>query len=399
MKNLLVLSLIFSLLMTSFVSAYAQQPQLASYRETANILIDEKVQNQTTAFITLTSTSPVEMRVPSDLSEKIRNTANVTSVIITNADKCITGIQDQGCILINMVSPSLIETYNITTIQTTARQVGDGLIDSINKAFATNAQFNNVFVNPKGELNSALGTSGIVSGNRTISVVYTMSRPDSSYLFEGLSSILIPKQIRDDGGFFNAANKVAQDSNSTVTFAMTPGQGVTLYQLQVSKHIPIKTQVTAVKPLELLGIDKLERSNYYSVGFFPLNSILEVTAVSNDNIAVTSHGGDLAPTTIKNGQKFPTDLTKEGWIIDPESGNKISAIYLFGKTTSITSDQSSLTLGSASLQSQPPQTNTTTAITTTITPPTKSSNDYSTYALIGIIAAGAVAIYIFMRRR
>src|ERR1700687_5301489 len=396
MKNLLVLSLIFSLLLTSFVSVYAQQPQLASYRETANILVDEKVQNQTTAFITLTSTSPVEMRVPSDLSEKIANTTNISSIVITNADRCIEGIQDQGCILINIVSPSLIETYNITTIQTTARQIGDGLIDNINKAFATNAQFNNVYVNPKGELNSALGTSGIVSGNRTISVVYTMSRPDSSYLFDGLSAILIPKQIRDDGGFFNAANKMAQDSNSTITFVITPGQGSPLYQLQVSKHIPIKTQVTTIKPLELLGIDKLERSNYYSVGFFPLNSILEVTAVSNDNIAVTNHGGDLTPTTIKNGQKFPTDLTKEGWVIDPESGQKINAIYLFGKTTSITSDQSSLTLGSGPLQEQPTQTNTTvTPITTT----TKPSNDYSTYALIGIVAAGAAAVYIFMKRR
>ena len=380
--------------MTSFVTVYAQQPQLASYRETANILIDEKVQNQTSAFITLTSTSPVEMRVPSDLSEKIRNTANITSVVITNADRCITGIQDQGCILINIVSPSLIDTYNITTIQTTARQVGDGLIDSINKAFTTNAVFNNVFVTPRGELNSALGTSGIVSGNRTISVVYTMSRPDSSYLFDGLSSILIPKQIRDDGGFFDTANKISQDSNSTVTFTITPGQGSSLYQLQVSRHIPIKTYVTTVKPLELLGIDKLNRSSYYSVGFFPLNSILEVTAISNDNIVVTNHGGDLAPTTIKDGQKFPTDLTKQGWIIDPESGHKISAIYLFGKTTSVTSNQSSLTLGNTPSQDKSIQTS-----TTTITPTPKSSNDYSTYALIGIVTAGGAAVYLFMKRR
>jgi hypothetical protein len=396
MKNLLALTLIFTLLMTSFVSAYAQQPQLASYRETASILVDQKVQNQTTASISLASTSTVEMRVPSELIEKIKNTANVTNVAITNADRCVVGVVDQGCIVISIVSPSLIETYNITTIQTNARQIGDGLIDSINKAFATDAKFWLVYVNPRGELNNAIGTSGIISGNRTISVVYTMSRPDSAYLFEGLSSILIPKQIRDEGGFFEAANKMAQDSNSTVTFAMTPGQSATLYQLQVSKHIPIKTKVTTIKPLELLGIDKLERSNYFSVGFFPLNSILEVMAISNDNIAVTNHGGDLAPTTIKNGQKFPADLTKEGWIIDPEAGQKISAIYLFGKTTSITNDQSSLTLGSASAQVQPTQNNTTIPI---IAPPVKSSNDYSIFVLIGIIAAGAVAVYIFMKRR
>ena len=394
MKNLLVAALVFSLLISSFVAAYAQQPQLASYRETAHILVDEKVQNQTTSFITLASTSPVEMRVPSDLSEKIQNTSNVTSVVITNADKCILGIQDQGCVIVNIVSPSLIATYNITKIQSDARQVGDTIIGSINKAFALDAQFNNVYVNPKGDLSTALGTSGSIQGNRTISVVYTMSRPDSSYIFDGLSSILIPKQIRDDGGFYDAAKILARDSNSTVTFAITPGQGALLYQLQVSKHIPITTKVVSVKPLALLGVEKLERSSYFSVGFFPLNSILDVTVISNEDISVANHGGDLADTTIKDGQKVPTDLTKPGWIIDPDTGQRISAIYLFGKTSSITTDQASLTLGSASSQSQSPQDN------TTSTPPiTKSTNDYSIYVLIGIVAAGGVAIYIFMRRR
>lgn len=394
MKNLLALSIIFTLLMTTFVSAYAQQPQLASYRETAHILVDEKIQNQTTAFITLASTSPVEMRVPADLSEKIQNTANVTSIIITNAQNCVLGVQDQGCIIVNIVSPSLIESYNITNIQTKAQQIGDGLINSINKAFATNAQVNNVYVNPKGALNNALGTSGIVSGNRTISVVYTMPRQDSSYLFDGLTAILMPKQIRDDGGFFNAAQKMAHDYNSTVTFAITPSQNALLYQIQVSKQIPIKTQVTTIKPLELLGIDSLQRSSYFSVGFFPLNSILDVTVISNQATSITSHGGNLTPTVMKNGQKFPSDLTKEGWILDPEYGQQISAIYLFGKTQSITSDQASLTLGnSVPTDISPGQDN------TTITPSPNPSNDYSIYILIGIIAAGGAAVYLFMKRR
>ncbi|HJW19018.1 MAG TPA: hypothetical protein VJ571_00495 [Candidatus Nitrosotalea sp.] len=395
MKNLLVLSIIFALLMTSFVSVYAQQPQLASYRETAHILVDEKVQNKTTAFITLASTSPVEMRVPADLSQSIQNATSVSSVIITNAQNCVEGVQDQGCILVNIVSPSLIQSYNITVIQSDAKQIGDGLIDHINKAFATDAQFNNVYVNPKGQLNNALGTSGIVSGNRTISVVYTMSRQDSSYLFDGLTAILIPKQIRDDGGFFNAAQTVAQDSNSTVTFAITPSQNALLYQLQVSKQIPIKTQITTIKPLELLGVTSLERSSYFSVGFFPLNSILDVTVISNKTVGVENHGGDLAPTVFKDGQKFPADLTKAGWIIDPEYGQQISAIYLFGKTTSITNDQASITLGSSV-----PNDTATGQDNTTITSSTPSApTDYSIYALIGIVAAGGAAVYLFMKRR
>jgi hypothetical protein len=392
MKNLLALSIIVSLLMTSCVAAYAQQPQLASYRETAHILVDEQVQNRTTAFITLASTSPVEMRVPADLSLKLQNTANVTSVSITNAQNCVLGVQDQGCIVITIVSPSLIASYNITTIQTTAKQVGDSLIDSINKAFATDAKFWLVYVNPKGELSGALGTSGIVSGNRTISVVYTMSRQDSSYLFDGLTAILIPKQIRDDGGFFNAAQKMAQDPNSTVTFAITPGQGALLYQLQVSKQIPIKTQMTSIKPFDLLGIDKLERSSYFDVGFFPLNSILDVTVISNQSLAVTPQSGNLAPTTIKNDQKFPSDLTKSGWIIDPDYGQKISAIYLFGKDTSVTSDQASLTVSTSMPTGN--QNN-----TTVVSPPPVSNTNYSIYALIGIVAAGGAAIYLFVKRK
>src|SRR5579872_2970054 len=127
MKNLPVLSVIVSLLMVSCVAVYAQQPQLASYRETAHILVDEQVQNRTTAFITLASTSPVEMRVPADLSQKVQNAANVTSVVITNAQNCVLGIQDQGCVLVNIMSPALIETYNINTIQKNAQQIGDSL--------------------------------------------------------------------------------------------------------------------------------------------------------------------------------------------------------------------------------------------------------------------------------
>ncbi|MEO9278028.1 MAG: hypothetical protein ABI340_09660 [Nitrososphaera sp.] len=389
----ILLSTLFAcLIVITTVSAYAQQPQLASYRETAHILVDEMVQNQTTAFITLSSTSPVEMRVPTDLNEKIQGTANVTSVVITNANNCVLGVQDQDCVLVNIVSPALIETYNITDIQSSARKIGDSLIDNINKAFSLNAEFNSVYVTPKAELNKVLGTSGVVSGNRTISVIYTMPSTQSSYLFDGLTAVLIPKQIRDDGGFYSVAQTMAQDANSTVTFAITPGQNASLYQLQVAKHFPIKNKITEIKPLQLFGVDKLDKSSYFNVGFFPLNSIFQVVVLSNENLVITGHGGTLAPTEIKNNQKVPTDLTKSGWVFDPESGHQIGAVYLFGTGTSVTDKDLYLTIGSASGSQIIENT------TNTTTPP-KLSIDDSTYVIIGIIVAGGAAIYLFMRRR
>jgi hypothetical protein len=394
MKYFIVLFLIVSLFASSMASVNAQQPQLATYHEIAQVLVDEKIQNQTTAFITLTTSSPLEMRVPTSLDTKINNAANVTSVAITNADPCVLGVNGQTCVVITIYSPSLIESYNITKIQSTSRAIGDTLINDINSAFSLNAQYWSTYVQPTGQLSNALGTSGVLVGNRTINVVYTTAQQKSSYLLESLSSVLLPTQIRDAGGFYDAATKMAQQPNSTVTFAITPtNTGRSIYQLQVSKHFPINGQVTTINPLELYGVDRLDRSSYFSGGFFPLNSIFEASVISNNYLTITNHGGDVVPTTINNGQKIPTDLSKSGWLFDPDSGQRITAIYLFGTATNATSDQLTFTLGNSTgqiAQNQNPQGPST---------PASPSADYSTYVIIGIVVAGAAAVYLFMKKR
>ena len=82
LKHVIIFSLVFSILLFNVFSAYAQQPQLASFHEVAQVLVDQKFQNQTTAFIGLESTSPLEMRVPTGLDQKIHNITSITSVTI-----------------------------------------------------------------------------------------------------------------------------------------------------------------------------------------------------------------------------------------------------------------------------------------------------------------------------
>jgi hypothetical protein len=394
MKRIIIFSLVFSILVFNVFSAYAQQPLSASFHEAAQVLVDQKFQNQITAFIGLESTSPLEMRVPAGLDQKIRNTANITSVSITNAQNCVLGVPKyDSCVLITIRDPSLVESYNITKIQTQSKAIGDSLIGDINSAFHLNSEFNNVYINPKGEFSNALGTSGAVSGNRTISIVYTMSSSKSDYLFDGFTSILLPPQIKDAGGFLDAAKKMSSNTNSSVTFTIIPRTGVSMYQLQVSERFPIKSTITTISPLDLFGVDKLDRSSYFNAGFFPLNSILQVTLLSNQPIAITDHGGDLVPIQEKNGQKIPSDLTKAGWLFDPSSGNQTTAVYLFGTTFSASKNDLTLTIGNTTAGVENP------IQPATPTPPKSVITDYTSYVLVGIVAAAGIAIYIFLRKR
>ena len=400
MKHIIIFSLVFSILLFNVFSAYAQQPQLASFHEVAQVLVDQQFQNQTTAFIGLESTSPLEMRVPAGLDQKIRNTANVTSVTITNAQTCVEGVPKyDSCIMVTINDQSLIQSYNITKIQTQSKVIGDSLIGDINSAFHLNSEFNNVYINPKGEYSNALGTSGAVSGNRTISIVYTMSSSKSDYLFDGFASMLLPTQIKDAGGFLDAAKKMSTNSNSSVTFAIIPRTDVSIYQLQVSERFPIKNTITTISPLDLFGVDNLNRSSYFNSGFFPLNSILQVTLLSNQPQAITGHGGNLVPTQVKNGQKLPSDLTKAGWLFDPSSGNQITAVYLFGTTTSASKNDLTLTIGNGTIGIENPVNSTNSTINVGPPPIKPTNTDYSPYVLIGIVAAAGVAIYIFLRKR
>jgi len=370
-----VFSLIVTFLLFNAVSAYAQQPRLATFHETAQVIVDQRFQNKTSTSITVMSTSIQEIRIPVELDQKIRDTENVVAVVITNEDQCVLGVINQACVLINISREGFEGRINET--QSNARKIGDSLIADINKAFDINTKFHSVFVHFDDKINRELETSGIISGRGIVSAVYTMPKSDTSFLYEKLSAILLPKQIRDSGGFLDIAKKISNDSVSSLTFSIIPKGATSIFQFQISRDYPIETKMTSISPLELFGTEKIERSNYFKAGFFPLNSLIQIVVLSNETMKVTSHSSDLIPTIEKDGEKYPSDLTKNGWLFDPDSGDQIVGKYLFGKTFEVNKNDLKLTI-SNSIQSGPPI-------------------DNSLYILGGIAVAAAVAIFFYLK--
>ncbi|MGI0010771.1 MAG: hypothetical protein ACREAE_05170, partial [Nitrosopumilaceae archaeon] len=346
LKSRVVFSSMIILLCFSTYTAYAQQPRLATFHETAQVIIDQKIQNQTSSSISVLSTSNQEFRVPVELDQKIHNMKNVTAIVITNEDQCVLGVIDKACVLINISRDGF--TGGITEAQSKGKEVGDALIGDINKAFNIDAKFHSVFIHVDDKINKELETTGVISGRGTVSAVYTFSKYDASFLYEGLSTLLIPSEIRNSGGFLDVAKKLSDDPTSSVTFSIIPKTGTSLFQLQVSRDQKITDKITSIDTLQFFGVDRLERSDYFRSGFFPLNSLVQVVVLSKESMKITSHGSQTIPTIEKDGEKYPSDVTKNGWLFNPDSGYKIIGKYLFGKTVEATSSDLKFNIGDSS---------------------------------------------------
>jgi len=338
---LLAISLI---VVFSYSEVIAQDPRLATFQETAQIIIDKRISNNVTAAISLQSTSNQEIRIPIELSKKIQDTERVLAVIITSEEQCVLGVKNDSCIMITLSREGI--EGGIRAIQDTGREIGDTLIDDINTAFDTNAEFHSVFLHQNDESNLALETSGVISGRGSFSAVYTMPREDSQTMYEKFSTILLPKEIRESGGFYDVAKKLSEEQDSRITISIIPQNGISLYQLKLSIDYPNSAdEIQRINPLEFLKTDKLIRSDYFSKDFYPLNSLLKVVLLSSEPLKVNDVNTKIVADVIRDGERLP-EFTEDGWFFDQSSGKKIEATYLFGKKLSIGKNELVFTVGS-----------------------------------------------------
>ncbi len=329
--------------------SYSQEIGLATFQEIAQIIVDKSISQNVTASITLQSTSIQEIKIPAELEQKIREDKRIKAVILTNQDKCILGVVDQSCIVINIErNPA---DKGIFVIQDSTKEIAESYIDEINLTFDTDAKFHSVFIHTNDETNKALGTSGTVSGKGIISAVYTMPMEDTSSMYEKISAILIPKTIRDGGGFYGVAKDLSFEENSKMTFSLIPSGSKSLLQLKLSVVYSNKaTTISEISPLEFLNIENIKKSDYFSTGFYPLNSLIQVVILSPENTNVSNVQGNIVSTQIIDNEKIPTDITKEGWIFDPTEGQRIQGKYIFGDKVSVSKEELKFSLGGSQFQ-------------------------------------------------
>jgi hypothetical protein len=338
---LLVLAGIFSIT-TNY--AYSQDASLATFQETAQVLVDKNRSQNITASITLQTTSIQEIKIPADLEKKIRENERITSIVITNQRQCILGVVDESCIIINVKRDPADK--GIIEIQDSTKNIGNLFIDEINQIFDTDAQFHSVFLHSDDEVNKILETSGAVSGRGTVSAVYTMPMEDTGSMYEKISSILMPREIRDAGGFYTTAKELSHEDNAKVTFSIIPLKNNSLLQLKLSvNHYQAASNLIELSPLEFLGTNELKRSEYFSSGFYPLNSIFQIVILSDEPTSISNVRGNIVPTQIIDGEKIPTEITNKGWIFDPEEGERIQGKYIFGQESSIYENDLIFSLG------------------------------------------------------
>ena len=333
--------------------AHSQEIGLSTFQESAQVIIDKKISNKSITSITLLSSNLQEIKIPTELEQKIRENERVQAVVITNQNNCVVGVKDyESCIIINIERNP--EDKGINAIQDSTREIADLYIHEVNQVFDTNAKFFQTYIHTSDETNQALGTSGIISGYRTISAVYTMPMQDTDYMYDKLSSTLLSKSIRDGEGFYNVAKTLSEDENAKMSFSIIPSESKSLLQLRISIENPIESQmegtITKINPLEFFNIENLNRSDYFSPGNYPLNSIFQIVILANDEINVSDVRGNIIPTQMIDGIEIPIEITKKGWVFDPQKGEQIQGKYIFGESTSINENELKFSLGGSNLQ-------------------------------------------------
>ncbi len=333
MYKILLLATIVLLFVFYTPQSFSESIGYLSWTETAQFVIDENG-GKTSISLGVMSKNPDDIMIPELLESIILNSPRLISVSYTNQYNCVPGVEqvvdyelhEFSCIMIDITKPS--EIRSIDELHADAQSVGNSFIGVINESFGIDAEFHSVFIN-------RMGLTSDVYKSKT-SVVYIIPKKSSPVHFGEITVPFVKDEIHSGGGFFKHAQDLAQHKDSVFSFSLVPEDKRILRSITVLLEDWGQYDITGMRisPLEMIMVDTLERSKVFTDGFYPLNSIISLVVIPDQDSQITELHSNLIidPANVE-------ELKMGGWYFESSStselGETISGKYLFGTKSSV----------------------------------------------------------------
>ena len=340
-KLLLTLGVIFSILVTiPFVDA--QLFEKATFQETATILYDQKFSNSVISSIGFETTNNEEIRFSNEVIQKINDNEKIKAVIFTNAGECVIGVTtEEQCIMINFNYQQLKGDGGIRMVQDSAKEMGEKIINELNEALGMKGEFHSTFIHTVDDANILLETSGVVSGRGSVSATYVMPKQSTDFLFADLAGKLLPKEIREGGGFYEISKKLAKNDNSVISISIIRNENSNLFMFKVADETKNTSEdISKINVLENLGVESISRSDIFDGRNVPLNSVIQLLIIPKEQSKIDA----IATHAITDLTKLE-NISNKGWFFESPAGYKIDARFLFGQDKVILHNELRMEIG------------------------------------------------------
>ena len=340
-KSILTLGVFIStLFIIPFVSA--QEFEKATFQETASIIYDQKLSNSVIASIGFETTDNEEIRFPDKVIQEIKSNEKIRSVVFTNVGECVIGVTaEEQCLMINFDYQQLKGDGGIRMVQESAKEMSNQVVKKLNEVLGMDLEFHSTFIHTVDDANIFLETSGIVSGRGSVSATYITQKQSTDFIFSDLAGKLIPKEIREGGGFYDIAKKIAKLDNSIISVSILRNGDSNLYMFKVVNEIKdASSDISRISVLEHLQTDEITRSNIFDNKNVPLNSIIQLIIIPNEQSKV-----DAITTHLITDLTKLENILKKGWFFTSPAGDKIDGKFLFGQNKLVPSNELQLEIG------------------------------------------------------
>ena len=305
--------------------------EFADFQEHIQMQINP-TQGTTEISAVMLSPSSQDILIPPKLEKSIFNEERIHAVVFTNKWQCVPGAAADPCVMVQITREGLGEFTE--TIQKNTREITDKIV--------TDSQF----IGMKTKFHSILIEADKPSEGipPLATAVYTTKVFSTSTLLSMIGDQLLDKEIRDGGGFYDILNKLTENEFAEFTLTLKPDKDRILRTMMITVStagLPYEMFLgNYIDPLHLINAsipsfspDKIERSKYFSEGFYPLNSIFNVVVITNPDYRVKSVNGGLIASIAT-----AADLQNSGWFFISNSNGKIEGRYLFGSDISASSN-------------------------------------------------------------